>query len=168
MARFNYYAPQPYRRPDRHQEALFHGFRVEDATSRAQWTSDGIISGSDTSVTFSGRTSEEKQELRMAVENHLNWYSSTDTPFISVYGDRNRAFQEARRRVNNGAEDVVVYEINVPFSLKGHVQFRLVPKLMRELSAPIPEMAVRNAEFEFIFLHHIPPECIVGEFMFYV
>lgn len=165
--RREYHSPQRdlCHRPPR-REGIYHGFRVEDAESRAHLTPDGIRSGSNTKVNFGCRTFWEKRRLLELVQNHLDWGSRPDTPFISVYGDWDRAYREAERRVRAGKIDVVIHEIFIDYDSEGEVQFRHVPKLMQKLGAEIPGKAAHNAEFEFIFLHRIPRKFIIGTMEF--
>ncbi|KAL2192691.1 hypothetical protein P885DRAFT_47104 [Corynascus similis CBS 632.67] len=160
--RRDYHSPQRNlrHRPPR-RKGIFHGFRVEDAESRAHLTLDGIVSGSDTAVNFEYDTFWEERRLLELVQDHLDWGSRTDTPFISVYGDWGRAYREAERRVRAGKIDVVIHEILINHGSEGEVQFRLVPKLMSTLGAEIPDKAAHNAELEFICLHFIPRKFII-------
>ncbi len=135
--------------------SLFHGWRVEDASSRAQWTPNGILSGSDDLVEFQANTRQEKETLREAMLAHLDWGNRVDTPFISVYKSNYRAVKEANRRLDAGKANVVIHEIVIDESCRGRVQFRYVPKLMCAF-----DEGFTGAKYEFVFLHRIPPECV--------
>jgi len=138
---------------------LFQGWRVEDASSRARLTDEGIVSGSDDEVNFRSKKAQEVEDLRQAMLAHLDWQNTTDTPFISVYKDMNRAKIEATRRLIAGKRNVVIHEILVGDSWYGNIQFRSVPKLMNTLGERIPQYAAHMAEYE-VFLHCIPRECV--------
>lgn len=140
---------------------LFQGWRVEDASSRAKLKDQGIVSGSSDEVNFWLNNAKEVEDLREAMLAHLDWHNTRDTPFISVYKDMDRAEMEATRRMNAGKRNVVIHEILVDDGWRGRVQFRSVPKLMNTLGERIPERAAHMAEYEVVFLHCIPWECVL-------
>lgn len=105
-------------------------------------------------------TAEEVEGLRKAMLAYLDWHNSRYTAFISIYKDMDRAMMEDIRRMNAGKRDVVIHEIHVGESWRSRVQFRSVPKLMNTLGAKIPQRAAHMAEYEVVFLHCSPEECV--------
>ncbi|KAI0436702.1 hypothetical protein F4803DRAFT_208028 [Xylaria telfairii] len=143
-------------------EPCFQGWRIEDDDSHVKyWPGYGIRASSEESVRMNPRNRFETEALYEKVQQHIDWYNKVPTPFISVYNDEGRAAQEANRRVRTGKRNVVAYEIVVHRS--DNVIFRNMVKLFNKvLDEEIPEFVGNNAENEFIFLHWIPEDCVVG------
>lgn len=94
------------------------------------------------------------------VEDHLDWWSGIPSPFISVYSKRWRAEQEADRRVGDGHRDIVIWEIDTN-KAKYAVQYRNLRRFAWNSGIDIPDCALKNSEYEWIFLNRIPDAMIV-------
>jgi hypothetical protein len=134
-------------------------FRVEDKDSRARYFGEGGLFAEDTDTRIDFK-SNNKSLLR-EVERHLDWGNRVPTPFISMYCDEDVALREANRRVEEGKEDVRVYEINMRRSAERR-EYRNIRRLAERLELDIPERAWNNSEYEYIFLHHVPDIAVVG------
>jgi hypothetical protein len=135
--------------------------RVEDSSSRAQWNPRRGIhaglarSGADFHATRGSGLALLEEHLR----NHVDWYNTHETPFISTYNSYRAAYAEAFRRIRCGKKDVIIIWIDVTRAHK-KVQYRNMRTLARKLGITIPPRAWHNSEFEFVFLHHIPDSAI--------
>lgn len=133
-------------------------FRVESDSSRARLRKGkGIIARKRTALSFS-RTCPEFREI---VENHLDWWSSVPSPLISVYSEMRRAEQEADRRMGDGHNDVVIWEIDTN-EARYEVQYRNLRPFAEGCGIYIPECAWNNSRCEWIFLNRIPDAMIVN------
>jgi hypothetical protein len=134
-------------------------YRVEDKGSRAQHVSgEGIFAEErDTRVHLGGSS----RELRSEVENHVDWGSRIPTIFISTYSNKEVALREARRRVREGEEEVVVYQIDIRKKDRP-VEFREMRRLARRLGVEIPDYVWNNSKYEYIFQRHVPESVVVG------
>ncbi|KAF2137796.1 uncharacterized protein K452DRAFT_204014, partial [Aplosporella prunicola CBS 121167] len=94
-----------------------------------------------------------------ALAKHLDWGNRCPTPFISVYCDEETAFEEADRRVLRRNGNVTVSKIHTRRS-QCPLEYRNVQILAIKHDVWIPERAFHNSKFEYVFLHHIPAECI--------
>ncbi|KAN0109942.1 hypothetical protein V8E51_006329 [Hyaloscypha variabilis] len=132
-------------------------YRVEDEDSRAQYVpGEGIFAEDmDTRVHLGGSS----RQLRSQVENHIDWGNRIPTIFISTYSNEEVALREARRRVREGKEEVVVYQIDIERSRP--VEFREMRRLAQRLGVEIPDYAWNNSKYEYIFLHHVPESAVV-------
>lgn len=95
------------------------------------------------------------------VERQLDWGNRDPTPFISMYSDKDVAFEEAKRRVRRGKKDVRVYKIDM-WESDERTEYRNIRLLAEKLDFDIPERAWNNSEYEYIFLHHVPDSAVVG------
>ncbi|KAI3341950.1 hypothetical protein F4824DRAFT_269713 [Ustulina deusta] len=143
----------------------FEGWRVVDDKSFVKYQPGrGFYARSDESIEMNlptHPTQKEKERLYETVHQHLNWYNKVATPYISAYSDEERAVQEADRRVSARKRNVVIYKIIV-YAGRG-VTFRSMRKLFDKVfEKDVPDFVGNNAEYEFIFLHCIPEDCIVG------
>lgn len=71
-----------------------------------------------------------------------------------------RAEQEADRRMGDGHNDVVIWEINTN-KAKYTVQYRNLRRFAWNCGIDIPDRALKNSEHEWIFLNRIPDAMIV-------
>ncbi|KAH9204096.1 hypothetical protein DL95DRAFT_398805 [Leptodontidium sp. 2 PMI_412] len=133
-------------------------YRVEDKGSRAQYVyGEGIFAeDTNTRVHLSGSS----RELRSEVENHINWRSRIPTIFISTYSTKEVALREARRRIRDGKEKVVVYQIDIREKDRP-VEFREMRRLASRLGVEIPDCAWNNSKYEYIFQCHVPESAVV-------
>jgi hypothetical protein len=133
-------------------------YRVEDKGSRAQYVyGEGIFAeDTNTRVHLGGST----RELCSEVENHIDWGSRIPTIFISTYSNKEVASREARRRVREGKEEVVVYQIDIRKKDRP-VEFREMRRLASRLGVEIPDCAWNNSKYEYIFQCYVPESAVV-------
>lgn len=146
------------------QDVFFHGWRVEDNDSKAQFkkSKGGIVASSKRSVPMNAG-------CRKIIRGHLNWHSRNLSPCISATVDREWAFNEARRRKRQGKTNVVVHEICISKSrLRGYerrgnrIVYRHVFKWLDLARTKLPGCAdFACTEQEYLFLHSIPAAFIV-------
>ncbi|KAM0714211.1 hypothetical protein Q7P37_009998 [Cladosporium fusiforme] len=132
-------------------------FRVESDSSRARWRErKGIVARKKTALSFR-RACPEFLEM---VENHLDWGSGVPSPFISVYSEMQRAQQEADRRMEEGHNGVVIWEIDT-YKARNKVEYRNLRPFTEKYGIHIPGRALNNSKYEWIFLNRIPDAMIV-------
>ena len=138
-------------------------WRTEHDGSQVQTTMRGGAVAADVKsrVGFGLRTRLERARGRRHMRNHLDWSNRTKTPFISTYGSKRAAYEEAGRRIRDGKKNVRVVEIDT-YQADCRVEYRNVRKFAKALGYWIPEKAWRNSEFEYNFLRRIPASAIVG------
>lgn len=95
------------------------------------------------------------------IEQHLDWGNRHPTPFISTYCEKSVARREAERRVEQGKKDVRIYTIDMDDSDEP-AQYRDVRPLAEKLGLYINNYAWHNSMYEWVFLHHVPDDAIVG------
>ena len=134
-------------------------YRVEDEDSRARYFGDDGLLAEDTETWVNFRSRGPR--LLEQVEMHLDWGNRCPTPFISAYCDEGVALREARRRAQEGREDVRLYTIDMRESDERR-EFRNIRGLAERLGFDIPDCAWSNSEYEYIFLHHVPDSAIVA------
>jgi hypothetical protein len=142
-------------------------WRVEDDGSMARYKEGkGIYAGAVRStMTFDLSRGSNRKRLGQRLLRHLYWRNRVRTEFISAYSDEERAEVEAWNRVSAGKSNVVIHWICVPERKGRHrVEYRQVRKLMKDLGKKIPDKAYHNTEHEFVFLHHIPEDCVQETF----
>ncbi|PGH04000.1 hypothetical protein AJ79_07233 [Helicocarpus griseus UAMH5409] len=154
--------------PSENNRIIFEGHRVEDDTSRAFYQHDlGIVAESNTFVPTNPTNTAEYGYLKTLVMRHLDWDCRIPSPFISVYGDCEHAEREAERRARQGRHNVVLREIivtedDLPATCYS-LQWLFVPELLEDvLGCEVPDFVGGNADPEFLFVHHIPKECVCG------
>ncbi|KAH0596039.1 hypothetical protein MHUMG1_05898 [Metarhizium humberi] len=138
-------------------------YRVEDEQSQAVTTpGKGISAAGRADLNLSAMHGNQAEELRWNLQNHLDWSSNYESPFISAYDDEDVAFSIAEgRREKLGREHVTVTKIDVS-KVHGQIEFRELRPLAERLGVWIPDKAYHNSECEWIFLHDIPDEAVVG------
>jgi ketosteroid isomerase-like protein len=134
-------------------------YRVEDEDSRARYLDGKGLFAEDANTWVNLESWSWK--LFGKVEDHLDWGSRTPSIFISAYCNEKVALREADRRVREGKEEVVIYEIDTRKRDKS-VEYRNMRLLAKRLGVRIPECAWNNSVYEYIFLHHVPESAIVG------
>jgi hypothetical protein len=138
-------------------------FRVQDEYSQAQYREHrGILSKNQSNASFDPRLSKTRQ----TIQDHLDWASRKSSAFISVYSDWATANREARRRLADGHESVVIWKIN---TRKGHsiAQYRNIRLLALRCRIWVPHKAWNNSEYEWLFLHRVPESMIVRYLMLF-
>lgn len=145
----------------------WYGYRVEDNSSIAFYEKgQGIYAAlSDEWVPLYPEDSEDMSILEEMLHDHLNWYSRTPTPFISVSSNKDWVLNEARRRQVAGKTNVVVYQISLMGMGRQHQvkypHFKSVQTLLDRAESDIPSHAdYPCTRYEYLFLHHIPDEFI--------
>jgi hypothetical protein len=95
------------------------------------------------------------------LQNHMNWYCTEPSPFISATVDYRWAVREANRRKEQGHADVKVYHIDTELAHE-RIEFRYARKLIERLNVEndLNIGAESVAEHECLFLHEIPEETI--------
>src|SRR5688572_6433562 len=90
-------------------------YRVTSNTSALKYKKCvGFVAGDTSSVrSLSPRTYFEKRKARKPFERHMDWSNEVPMPFISTYSQKRRAEKEAKRRVDDGEDDVVLWTIEV-------------------------------------------------------
>ncbi|KAK8932782.1 hypothetical protein H634G_07096 [Metarhizium anisopliae BRIP 53293] len=138
-------------------------YRVEDEHSQAVTTpGKGISAAGRADLNLSAMHGNQAEELRWNLQNHLDWSSNYESPFISAYDDEDVAFSIAEgRKEKLGREHVTVTKIDVS-KVHGQIEFRELRPLAERLGVWIPDKAYHNSECEWIFLHDIPDEAVVG------
>jgi hypothetical protein len=123
---------------------------------------EGILAAWDEWIPMYPRGERERKKLKDEVHAHLDWSNRDPTPFISVTTDEEWAFEQAnRRREEQERRDIVVYEICAEGNRGVH--WGRVGTWLRRAGSETPEYAAfRSTENEYLFLHHIPEEFIVG------
>jgi hypothetical protein len=119
-------------------------FRVQDEYSQAQYCEHrGILSKNQSHASFDPRLSKTRQ----TIQDHLDWASRKSSAFISVYSDWATANREARRRLADGHENVVIWKID---TRKGHrtAQYRNIRPLALRCRIWVPHKAWNNSEHE--------------------
>lgn len=135
-------------------------YRVEDADSGAYFIDEqGILAADTDTVVYFG---DKGPTLLDMFEEHLDWSNRYPTPFISTYSNEDVAWREAHRRIRQGKDEVKVYKIDTR-ETRERVEYRNVRKLARSLGFRIQDNAWNNSEYEWIFLHRIPYDAVVGE-----
>jgi hypothetical protein len=131
-------------------------FRVQDEYSQAQYCEhSGILSKNQSNASFDPCLPETRQSLR----DHLDWANKKPSPFISVYSDQATALRDARRRLADGYEDVVIWEIDTRRGPETS-QYRKIRLLASIYRIWIPRKAWNNSEHEWLFLHRVP-DCMI-------
>lgn len=133
-------------------------FRVQDKYSQAQHREhSGILSRNQSNASFDPYSGETRQ----AIQDHLDWANRMPSAFISVYSDWTTAYRDARRRVDNGYQDVVIWKID---TREGHemAQYRNIRRLASTCRIWVPQKAWHNSEHEWLFLHRVPDSMVVG------
>lgn len=131
-------------------------WRVQDEDSHGQYSpKSGFPAADDGQMDF-----KNHEDVHDALSLHLDWGNRYNTPFISVYCDEETAFQQAYSRAARGKQNVIVWTIDTKQS-RQRVEYRNVLKLADRRHVQIPGKAEHNAKFEWVFLHQIPPECVV-------
>ena len=135
-------------------------YRVQDNSSATRFNKrNGFIAGdTQLQLRMSPRNDSEYQNLFDALGRHLDWSDRTPSPFISVYADLETAENSAETRVNRGKTGVFIAHINIERT-RG-LSYRCVRKLAKAIGLEIQPRAWRNAEEEFVFIHHIPAGAI--------
>ena len=139
-------------------------FRVEDKESRARYCGKNGLLAEDTDTWVDFNSWDE--DLLSEVEAHLDWGNRVPTPFISMYCHKGVAFREAERRVRAGKKNVRVYKINTR-KRDEDMEWRELRRLADNLDFDIPDCALNNSEYEYIFLHHVPDSAVEGWTNFY-
>lgn len=132
-------------------------YRVVHARSRGWYLErKGIYAeDQDRGITFGSR----RGVLRRAFGRHLNGKSHYASPFFSMYDDEYVARSQAKKRFEEGWEDVTIYEIDLRASNR-RVEYRNVRRLADKLGIKIPYYAWDNSEHEWIVLGHIPDRAV--------
>jgi hypothetical protein len=134
-------------------------YRVEDEDSSARYIAGkGIIAGDEKTVV---RFANQGAALRAQVDQHLDWSNRNPTPFISTYCEESVAWEEVERRVKRGKKDVIIYKIDMDDTFE-RVQYRDVRLLAKKLDLWITDDAWHNSKHEWIFLHRVPENAVVG------
>ena len=132
-------------------------FRVQDDRSQTQYYKhSGILSRNQSHASFDPRVPETLE----SIQDHLDWASREPSAYNSVYSDETTAFEEAKRRLANGHEDVEIVEID---TRQGHemIQYRNVRRMADRYGIWVPEKAWNNSKHEWLFLHRVPDSMIV-------
>jgi hypothetical protein len=132
-------------------------FRVQDEYSRAQHHEHrGILSANQSNASFDTRL----RKTRRTIQDHLDWSSKKPSPYVSVYSDWETALREARRRLADGHEEVVIWKID---TRKGDekAQYRNIRPLAHKSGIFVPKRAWNNSTYEWLFLHRIPTSMVV-------
>jgi hypothetical protein len=138
-------------------------FRVQDEYSQAQHCEHrGILSKNQSNASFDPLLSKTRQ----TIQDHLDWASRKSSTFISVYSDWATANREARRRLADDHENVVIWKID---TRKGHrtTQYRNIRLLALRCRIWVPHKAWNNSEHEWLFLHRVPESMIVRYIMLF-
>ena len=139
-------------------------FRVEDDESRARYYGRAGLFAEDTDTWVDFNSWDE--DLLSEVEAHLDWGNRVPTPFISMYCNEKVAFREAERRVRAGKKKVRVYEINTR-KRDEDMEWRNLRHLADNLGFDIPDCALNNSKYEYIFLRHVPDSTVESWTDFY-
>ncbi|KAJ5518057.1 hypothetical protein N7453_000479 [Penicillium expansum] len=134
-------------------------WRVTDASSAAQYYPGiGFVAlNSKDIITFNPRDLHERDTAVKHIMRHERWENRKATPLISTYNDYPRAFNEAKRRVDAGEQNVILWEIKLyDNDDQEDVEYAEVYDLAEEFGFQIPEIAERNAEHEVLFVDQIP------------
>jgi hypothetical protein len=132
-------------------------FRVQDEYSRAQYHQhEGILSENQSTASFDPHSYVTQRRI----QSHLDWSSRNPSAFISVYSEWEPALKEARRRLADRREDVVIWKID---TRKGdeEAQYRNIRLLASKCDIWVPQKAWNNSEHEWLFLHRVPTSMIV-------
>ncbi|KAJ9484650.1 hypothetical protein VN97_g8722 [Penicillium thymicola] len=151
----------------RDDKIFLRAWRVETRESMACFNrrTDDILASSSRSVPMN-------EGCREIVLNHLDWYSESLSPLISVTVDRDWAFHEARRRKMQGMTNVVVHEICISksrlhkYERRGsRVIYKRISRWLDLAKTKLPEYAsYASTNQEFLFLYRIPGIFIVKTF----
>jgi hypothetical protein len=95
----------------------------------------------------------DEDELKEAVQHHINWWSSRPSRFLSVFSDENHAVNWAAQREKRDPP-AHIYEIDTTCLLGARILD--MELLMTNLDIENPFSA-----HELLFLHCIPARCIV-------
>lgn len=139
-------------------------FRVQDEHSRAQYDFDGIYA-EDQSSSMTFNIQMHHGNIRDEIEKHLDWANRNPTCLISTYARQDVAEAQARRRIDRGREEVVIFVID-PAREPGGAKYRNLRMLAEKVDFQIPDQAWNNSEYEWIFLEQIPDHMIVGTIFF--
>lgn len=134
-------------------------YRVEDTSSRARYIDGEGIFAEDTDTVV--RFANKGTALLDQIEQHLDWGNRHPTPFISTYCEESVAWREAERRLGQGKENVTIYKIDMDESYE-RAEYRDVRLLAKRLGLYINDYAWHNSMYEWIFLHHVPDNAVVG------
>ncbi|KAH6641328.1 hypothetical protein F5144DRAFT_599974 [Chaetomium tenue] len=123
-------------------------WRVTHGNSQSRWDHGDLLAADDS------RVFHDEAELKEAVEDHINWYSSQPSCFLSVFNDENHAVNWAAQR---GRRDppAYIHEIDTA-RLPIDTEILDMELLMDKLGIENPYSA-----HELLFLHRIPSQCIV-------
>lgn len=130
---------------------------MEDSGSQASYQGkQGICAASDRWIPMYPRQNEKKMEwLEDEVLRHRDWRNKEPSPFISVSTNREWVFMEARRRKEQGNQDVVVYEIRAEEGCNTY--WESVDDLLK-----MAGWEYTSTRTEYLFLHRIPKKFIVS------
>lgn len=129
---------------------------------------NAILARSLEPVPTDPRDRNDLLRLQDILLDHLDWYSAVPSPFISVSRDREWAFNEARRRGEQGNTNVVVHEICITRAgLRQYYKYgnpQICWKGVREWLHLAGLETTSTYAKECLFLHHIPGEFITETF----
>lgn len=140
-------------------------FRVQDEHSRAQYLSFEGIYAEDQSSSMTFNIRMHYRNIRDEIEKHLDWANRDPTCLISTYARQDVAEKQARLRIDQGREEVVIFVID-PAQESGGAQYRNLRMLAKKVDFQIPDQASNNSKYEWIFLEQIPDHMIVGTISF--
>ncbi|KIM26859.1 hypothetical protein M408DRAFT_178249 [Serendipita vermifera MAFF 305830] len=129
------------------------------------------VTHSEASTTYSPRRGfhaankrrpETLGEFCTTVEKHLRWRCKDASPFISTFKDRTHAYNWARRWSRNHNRNPC-YVVEIEVMPGDDVTVYRVTELVEELEVDPGPLQPEQYASEYLFLHHIPPEAIIGE-----
>ncbi|PWI73457.1 hypothetical protein PCL_08733 [Purpureocillium lilacinum] len=118
-----------------------------------------IVARSRANVNLFAQHDERKlEELKKCFEQHMDWSCREPSPFMSAYGDEERAKGRAEQRANKH-KDVTVTTIDASLLGKGAV--RHVLSVRAQFNIQLEEEVYYGAWYEFLILHRVPKEAIL-------
>lgn len=124
-------------------------WRVAHAESQAKSNSCG-----DTAASKSSADIQNRQDLKQAVERHLDWRCRIPSSFISVFDDRKHAINWAintRNRQEKRREYSPVYVQEINTTYLDDVCVLDLGRIVREL-----DISYKNVKHEYLILYNIP------------
>ncbi|GJN84474.1 hypothetical protein PLIIFM63780_008031 [Purpureocillium lilacinum] len=119
-----------------------------------------IVARSGANVSLFAQHDERKlEELKKCFEQHMDWSCREPSPFISAYGDEEKARERAEQRADNEHADVTVTTIDASLLGKGAV--RHVLSVRDQFDIWLEHEVFYAAQHEFLILHRVPKEAIL-------
>ncbi|GJN73960.1 hypothetical protein Purlil1_7145 [Purpureocillium lilacinum] len=119
-----------------------------------------IVARSSANVNLFAQHDERKlEELKKCFEQHMDWSCREPSPFMSAYGDEEKARERAEQRVDDEHLDVTVTTIDASLLGKGAV--RHVLSVRAQFNIQLEEKVYYAAQHEFLILHRVPKEAIL-------